>query len=231
MSGPVNVGTSVFALKYKDGIMVAADTAISYGSMLMFKDARRMAKLGDEAILACSGEMADFQNLVKLLDEKYEEDLIENDGATFFHPKDYYNWVSRTQYQKRMKGDPLWVTAVIGGINKTTGEVFLGRSDFHGTKIEADYIITGLGAHFCEVLLANNWRADMSEAEARKLMEDCMKVMFYRDKKAHDKIQISTVTVQNGVQLGEPYQIEASSNYEALTTKTNEFYRPMRIRY
>ena len=167
MSGPVNVGTSVFALKYKDGIMVAADTAISYGSMLMFKDARRMAKLGDEAILACSGEMADFQNLVKLLDEKYEEDLIENDGATFFHPKDYYNWVSRTQYQKRMKGDPLWVTAVIGGINKTTGEVFLGRSDFHGTKIEADYIITGLGAHFCEVLLANNWRADMSEAEAR----------------------------------------------------------------
>mmetsp|Transcript_7442 Transcript_7442/g.12573 ORF Transcript_7442/g.12573 Transcript_7442/m.12573 type:complete len:220 (-) Transcript_7442:115-774(-) len=215
MSGPVNVGTSVFALKYKDGVMVAADTAISYGGMRKHKDTSRMDKLGEEAIFSCSGEMADFQNFQKLLTQKYEEDLIENDGACFFHPKDYFNWIARTQYQRRLKSDPLWVTVVVAGINKLDNEVFLGQSDFHGTKVEGqNYLLTGLAHHYCSVLFANNWRADMTEQEARELIESCMKVMFFRDKKAHDQIQISTVTLQDGVKIGEPYKIEASTNLE-----------------
>ncbi len=66
-----------------------------------------MEKLGEEGIFACSGEMADHQNIKKMFDEKYEEDLIENDGCCFLHPKDYFNWMSRHQYQKRLKSDPL----------------------------------------------------------------------------------------------------------------------------
>ena len=58
--GAVNVGTSVMAIKYKDGVLVAADTAISYGGMRKVKDARRIEKLNDECVIASSGEMADF---------------------------------------------------------------------------------------------------------------------------------------------------------------------------
>ena len=59
MSGPVNVGTSVFAFKYKDGVMIAADTQISAG-WLKHKDYKRIVPLGEEAVLACSGEMSDL---------------------------------------------------------------------------------------------------------------------------------------------------------------------------
>ena len=58
--GAVNIGTSVMAIRYKDGVMVAADTAISYGGMRRIKDARRIEKLNDECVFASSGEMADF---------------------------------------------------------------------------------------------------------------------------------------------------------------------------
>ena len=58
--GAVNIGTSVMAIRYKDGVMVAADTAISYGGMRRIKDARRIEKLNDECVYASSGEMADF---------------------------------------------------------------------------------------------------------------------------------------------------------------------------
>lgn len=57
---PVNIGTSIMAMKYKDGVMIAADTAVAYGSMKKTKHAKRMAKLSDEVALACSGEMSDF---------------------------------------------------------------------------------------------------------------------------------------------------------------------------
>lgn len=65
--GAVNVGTSVMAVRYQGGIMMAADTGISYGNMLKIKDARRIEKLNDECIFASSGEMADFQELAKQL--------------------------------------------------------------------------------------------------------------------------------------------------------------------
>ena len=70
--GAVNVGTSVMGLKYKDGVILAADTAISYGGMKKEKDARRIVQLSDECAYACSGEMADAQNLQKTLRSKQE---------------------------------------------------------------------------------------------------------------------------------------------------------------
>lgn len=46
----------------------------------------------------------------------------------------------------------------------------------------------------------------MSEEEAKRLMEDCMRVLFYRDKKATDEIQIGKITKQ-GVEIEKPYRI------------------------
>ena len=231
MSGPVNVGTTVFGLKYKDGVMFAADTSITYGSMLKIKNGKRIEQVGDETIIACSGEMADFQNIVKQMNEKHEADFIENDGATFFHPRDYFNWVARTQYQRRLKMDPLLVSGLVGGINPKTKEVFLGKSNPHGTKLEADWFITGLGDHYCQVLFQNKWRADMTEQEAVALIEECIRILFIRDKKAADHVQIATVTHQHGPRIGEAYKVPASLDYQAFYDRTNEFYRPMRIRY
>ena len=196
---PVNIGTSVFGIKYKDGVMLAADTAVAYGSMKKTKKATRMAQLSQESAIACSGEMADFQELQKLLREKREADEIEHDGANFLKPRDYFNYLSRLNYQRRMKMDPLWNGSIVGGVRQDTGEVFLGMVDLYGTKIEDNFLITGLAAHYCQVLMQNAWRPDLSEEEARKVIEDCMRVMFYRDKKATDEIQICTITKARGV--------------------------------
>ena len=70
-----NIGTTVFAFKYKDGVMVAADTHVTSG-WLKHKDYKRIVPVGEESVLACSGELSDLQNLKKMLDNKYEEDKI-----------------------------------------------------------------------------------------------------------------------------------------------------------
>jgi len=225
---PVNIGTSVFGIRYKDGVLLAADTAVSYGSMKKTKKATRMAQLSSESAIACSGEMADFQELQKILREKREADEIENDGAAFLKPRDYFNYLSRLNYQRRMKMDPLWNGSIIGGVRQDNGEPFLGMVDLYGTKIESNFLVTGLGAHYCQVLMQNAWKEDLTEQEARTLIEDCMRVMFYRDKKATDEIQICKVT-RAGVQIEASYKISSEWNLDWFKTMTNEFWRPIRI--
>ena len=75
----------------------------------------------------------------------------------------------------------------------------------------------------------NTWREDLSEAEARALVEDCMRVLFYRDKSALDIIQICTVTAA-GVTMHEPYRIDSEWNLDFNRNMTTEHFRPNRIR-
>ena len=63
----INMGTSVVAIKYRDGVMMAADTAISVGSIRRVKDARRIVKLTDDTIIGACGEMSDYQVLCEKL--------------------------------------------------------------------------------------------------------------------------------------------------------------------
>ena len=95
-----------------------------------------------------------------------------------------------------MKIDPWLCSTVVGGVKKDSGEPFLGYSDYFGTKIEKPYVLTGMAAYYCNVLCAEDWREDMSEEQARAMMEKCLRVLYYRDKKATDEIQICKITQQ-----------------------------------
>ena len=58
--GVVNMGTSILALKYKDGVMIGADMALNYGGSRASNDYSRIHSVSDEVLFAASGEMADF---------------------------------------------------------------------------------------------------------------------------------------------------------------------------
>lgn len=45
------------------------------------------------------------------------------------HPREYHNYIANYQYRKRMKGDPVFVSAILAGIDKKKNELFLGVSD------------------------------------------------------------------------------------------------------
>ena len=128
-----------------------------------------------------------------------------------------------------MKMNPLWNGTIVGGVRQDTGETFLGMVDLYGTKIEGNFLLTGLASHYCQVLMQNNWHPEMTEAEARKVIEDCMRVMFFRDKKATDVIQITTITKEHGVKIEESYRVDTKWDLAFYAEKTNEFWRPIRI--
>ena len=55
------------AIKYKDGIMMAADTLASYGSLAQIRDMKRLAPVNQETCIGAGGDMSDWQAIQQIL--------------------------------------------------------------------------------------------------------------------------------------------------------------------
>eukprot|EP00956_Cyclotella_meneghiniana_P005505 scaffold7035_cov68-Cyclotella_meneghiniana.AAC.1 len=51
---PITTGTSVLAIKYRSGVLLAADTLVSYGSMAKYKNARRLLPVNSSTLIGGS---------------------------------------------------------------------------------------------------------------------------------------------------------------------------------
>lgn len=67
-SQPITTGTSVVGLKYGNGVVIAADTLLSYGSLAKYTDVDRVYKLNEQIIIGIGGDYADFQYIKTLID-------------------------------------------------------------------------------------------------------------------------------------------------------------------
>jgi 20S proteasome subunit beta 7 len=121
----------------------------------------------------------------------------------------------------------LFNNSIMGGVTKD-GEKYLAVIDMLGNTYEGNHLVTGLAHYFNNVLFANKWRPDISESEARSLIEECLRVLFYRDCKASDRIQITKIT-KEGVTLEEPYQLTSEWDLEGFKhDNINEHTRDMK---
>jgi len=198
---PVVSGTSVLAIKYCDGVMMMADTLGSYGSMSRFRNVQRLKKVGESTLLGASGDISDFQAVEEMIEQMRVRDFCIDDGAQV-DSKEIFSYLSRVLYNRRNKFDLLWNSFVVAGFAK--GKILLGVVDKLGNAYEEKFITTGFGSHLALPLLREKYVDNMSEAQARALLETCMKVLYYRDCRTINKIQRATVT-KAGITVSEPY--------------------------
>jgi len=202
---PYVTGTSIVAVRYKDGVCVGGDTLASYGSMARFRDIERIRKVNDFSLVGATGEYSDFQYINQILEDLVVDDEIQEDGSRL-SPKAIHSYLTRVMYQRRNKGDPLWNQLVIAGFKD--GKSYLGLTDSRGTCYEDDTIATGYASFLSRPLMRSaKPAAEMTEAEAKELIETCLKVLFYRDARALDRVQIATVTAR-GVEISAPYDLK-----------------------
>ena len=207
-TSPIVTGTTVIGIKYDGGIMLAADTLASYGSLARYNDVRRIQKVGSNTLIGASGEISDYQAITDILQGMNREDINQDDGYTR-SPQEIHSYLRNVLYQRRNKGNPLWNQILVGGFRNDKS--FLGYVDLIGTAYEENYIATGFGAYLAIPLIRERWTATITEGEARALLEDCLRVMYYRDCRASCRIQIAKATA-TGTVVSEPYLL--SSDWE-----------------
>lgn len=123
-------------------------------------------------------------------------------------------------YFRRRRMDPLLNVSIVGGFD-STGKKFLGYIDPHGTLLEGDFLVGGLAQYFCKVLLSSCVKPNMTEADARAILEQCMRVLVYRDARASEEIQFCTVTTK-GTVIEKPYSLKSKWDFKAFVEQTND---------
>ncbi|KAL7719327.1 Proteasome subunit beta [Entamoeba marina] len=175
-SGVVLGTASVLGIKYNDGVLIAADTLGSYGSMALFRDLDRVVKVGNFSVMAASGEYSDFEEVNQIMQKKVLGDETHEGRSKGLEPKELFSYLQRHLYHKRCEVKPLYTSCVFGGMKK--GEIFLGQTDMYGTAFEENYVATGIGAHMAMPLLRKEWQEGMDRQAAELLLAKCMKILY-----------------------------------------------------
>lgn len=206
---PILTGTSVVAFKYADGVMMSADTLASYGSMARFTTMDRLHAVGRNTLIGCSGDLSDFRVIKEYLNELVVNDVCADDGYHITAPE-IYAYMSRVNYNRRSKGDPFWTSIVVGGVQD--GKSFLGVIDKLGMCYEDNFLATGFANHLGIPLLRNEWRPDLTAEEAKTLMDNIMRVLYYRDARSLNKLTTGTITA-DGPSISKPYMLETKWDF------------------
>lgn len=207
---PMVTGTSVLGIKFSDGIVVAADTLGSYGSLAKYRPLSRILKVNDTTVMGTSGDYADLQFMKSVIEQKVIDEQCLADGFSY-SPKSIYSWLTRVMYNRRTRMNPLWNTVIVGGMQD--GEPFLGYVDKLGMAYEAPSVASGYGAYIAQPLLrdALDKTRAMSQAEAREVIAQCMSVLFYRDARSWNEYELAIVT-KHGASIDGPLTCETSWN-------------------
>ncbi|RNA06220.1 proteasome subunit beta type-4 [Brachionus plicatilis] len=191
---PMVTGTSVLGIQFDGGVLIAADLLGSYGSMAQMRQLQRVFKVNEKTVIGASGDYSDYQFLLEKIMQKVNQDNCLNDGYVY-KPKQLFSWCTRVLYNRRSNFDPLWNRLVIAGLENE--QPFLGCVDLLGNAYQAPCMATGYGNYLAvpimrEFLEKHNNR--ITEAQARDVIDRCMKLLYYRDGRAYDKYSIAIVT-------------------------------------
>ncbi|ETO20829.1 hypothetical protein RFI_16378 [Reticulomyxa filosa] len=161
--------------------------------------------------------MSDFQTVIETLTDLETENFCENDGIALRAP-DIHSYLTRICYNRRSRMDPLYNQFVIAGVvqskeeeeKKVEQDFYLGYTDLYGTTFVDNYVATGIGGHIALPLLRKYYDENMTIQQAKKVLEDAMRVLYYRDCRSINKIIFAKVTREGGVEIEAPVSLETN---------------------
>ncbi|CAH6722642.1 proteasome subunit beta type-7 [[Candida] jaroonii] len=212
---PIITGTSVLGIKYKNGIIMAADNIGSYGSLLRFSNIERIIKVGSETVVGVSGDISDFQQLERILEELViSEENYDNQGENNLRAPHVHEYLTRVLYNRRNKMNPLWNSIIVGGFDNDKTP-FLKYIDLLGVTYGSSTLATGFGSYLAIPLLRklipdDKDYSNIEEEDAKKVIQECMRVLFYRDARSGEKFTLVTVN-DEGVKFEKDVEVTGQS--------------------
>ncbi len=193
MNEQLKTGTTTVGIVCKDGVVLAADTRATAGTMIVDKRAEKVHEITDDFALTIAGGVSDAQLLIKLI--RAELKLKEVRTTKKPTAKEAANLLGGLLYSNIRR--PSMLPGVV--------HFLLAGKDVHGkhlydlfpdgsiTKVPK-FISSGSGSVFAYGVLETHYNPGMSTEEGVKLAQKAIDTAMQRDSASGNGIDIVIVT-------------------------------------
>lgn len=180
------LGTTIMSIKFKNGVILGADTRTSMGTYVSNRVSRKITKLFDRIYTCRSGSAADTQAvsdvIVNEMQKKascYGETPSVKDAAILAKKIIYQN-------------PHLTAGMIVAGVDSSGGRVF--SISLGGTIIEQSCALAGSGSIYITGLCDASYREDMEKEEAVEFVKKAVFHAMYRDNSSGGCIRMRIIS-------------------------------------
>ena len=181
-------GATVVGIKCSDGVVVATDSLITWGTFVLSETGIKAFKLTDTIVLASAGLTSDYQMLVNRLQAQIK--LYELNQKKEITVKALSKMLANTLYSRRMV--PLYVQTIVVGIDSDGPQLF--TLDMGGSLIPDEFTATGTGTATAYGVLEDGFKLGMTVKEAEVIAINAVKAGIARDAQSGGDIRVMSVT-------------------------------------
>lgn len=181
-------GATVVGIKCIDGAVVATDSLISWGTLILSEKGVKAFKLTDTIVLASAGLTSDYQMLVNRLQAQIK--LYELEQKKTISVKALSKMIANTLYARRFS--PLYVQTVIVGVDADGPALY--TLDMGGSLIPDEYTAAGTGTRTAYGVLERQYKEGLTVKEAEEVAINAVRAGIARDAQSGGEIRIMSVT-------------------------------------
>jgi len=182
-------GTTIVAIRFKDGVLIASDKQTTAGMMVYHNKAQKLHQITDNILIGAAGLVGDIQALVKILQAnlklKYlrsKNEPTAEEAASFLSSlMNYYKWF------------PFFTEVIVVGKDNDDYNIY-SIDEAGGLEKFDNFTSTGSGMVFALGVLETEYKENMSEEEARELAKKAILAAIKRDLGSGYGIEIWTLT-------------------------------------
>ena len=186
-------GATTIGLVYSEGVILASEKRVTYGSMIMSKTGKKVFKIADQVGVACAGLVSDMQVLAREVEAQAK--LFSFDSKRPMTVRAAAKVMSNVLFGRRMI--PLITQTIVGGMEDKGPAIYV--LDVIGSVLPDTYAAVGSGAQIATGVLEEGYKDDMSKKDAKELVLRAIKSAVSRDSMSGDGVDFLIVT-QKGVQ-------------------------------
>jgi len=186
-------GATTIGVVFSDGVILASEKRVTYGSMIMSKTVKKVFRIADHVGAACAGLVSDMQILAREIEAQAK--LFTYDTKRPMSVKAVAKVMSIVLFNRRMI--PLITQTIVGGMDDDKPEIYV--LDVLGSLLPDTYAAVGSGAQMATGVLEQGYTDNMSQKDAKALVLKAIKSAVRRDVMSGDGVDILIAT-KDGIQ-------------------------------
>lgn len=181
-------GATTVGLVYADGVILASEKRLAYGSFVLSKAVKKVFRIVDNVGAACAGLVSDMQSLTN--EAAAYVKLYELEVNRRINIRSASKLLSTLLFQRRFF--PLLTQTIIGGVDEGGPSLYV--LDPLGSVMQDDYATVGSGSEIAIGVIEAGYKRGLGLQEAKELAVKAMKAAMARDAASGDGIDLMVIT-------------------------------------